>query len=148
MKNILIFLCFLPLIIQAQIKRDKLVINNLIKVQIPELLFQKKPVQMVELITETYTQVNYFKGVKDENIIFGKVRALEYFKLLTKDDFKSISFNIKNLNIYNDKAIATGYYIITYNDSQTPVLVAEFIITLVRGNEYGWLIDQEIDITF
>lgn len=148
MKNILLYLCFLPLFAQAQMNRDKLVINNLVKVQVPELLFQKKPDEMIKLITDSYTQVNYFKGVKDDNIINGKDKALEYFNLLVEDDFKSISFTIKNLDIYNDKAVAIGYYIVTYHNPQKPVLVAEFIMTLVKNGEYGWLIDQEIDLVF
>jgi hypothetical protein len=138
----------MPLFVQAQMNRDKSVINNLIKAQVPELLFQKKPAEMINLITDSYTQVNYFKGVKDDNIINGKDKALEYFNLLVEDDFKSISFTIKNLDIYNDKAVAIGYYIITYNNPQKPVLVAEFIMTLVKNGEYGWLIDQEIDLAF
>ena len=148
MKNILILIFFFPILLSAQSNRDKLVINNLIKVQIPELLFQKKPDEMIKLITETYTQVNYFKGVKDENIIYGKVKALEYFKIITNENFKTLTFNIKDLIISNDKAIAIGYYIATFNDSQTPVQVVEFIITLVKGSEFGWLIDQEVDLVF
>lgn len=147
-KNILLLLFLIPLLTKAQFNRDSIIIHNIIRLQIPQLLVQGKPEEMGNLITDTYSQINYINGVKEEDMIYGKTEAIKYFKSLIQDNFKAISFSIENLKIYNDKAIATGSYLVSYTRSDYGIQRANFIITLVRSKEYPWLLDQVIDIVF
>jgi hypothetical protein len=84
-----------------------------------ELIIQKKPLEMINLISDNYKQTNYYDGKIEHPVIKGKKEALEYLNDLVKDDIIAIQYSIHSLKLNSIKAVASGQYLISHEKNLT-----------------------------
>lgn len=147
MKKLLYLLFIIPFFSFAQketptLKRDKIIITNLIRQQLPELYRQNKYAEVIKLVTEDFIMTNYVDG--KEEIIMGKAELKTYF---SESNFKdlNVTYTIKSLRILENKAFVSGDYIFP-NDSVIKPIV--FIMTLTKQPDTSWFVSQEINVVY
>lgn len=147
MKKIFLLLFILPFISIAQdetptIKRDKIIITNLIRQQLPELYNQNKYEEVIKLMTDDFIMTNYEDG--KEEIIMGKEELKRFYNERNFGNLNLI-YTIKNLRILDKKAFVSGDYIYP-NDSVVKPIV--FIMTLTKQPDTSWLVSHEINVMY
>ena len=143
MKKIFLLLIILPFVSLAQdetptVKRDKIVITNLISQQLPELYRQNKFTEVINLMTEDFIMTNYVDG--KEEIIMGKAELKRFYTERNYKDFNP-TYTIKAFRILKNKAFMSGNYI-NINDKVTKPV--SFIMTLTKQPNKSWLISHVI----
>lgn len=148
MKKLLLLLFIIPFFSFAQdetptIKRDKIIITNLIRQQLPELFSQSKYSEVIKLVTEDFIMTNYEDG--KEEIIMGKEELKRFYKERNFGNLNPI-YTIKNLRILDKKAFVSGDYIHKIDNVIMKPIV--FIMTLTKQPDTSWLVSHEINVLY
>lgn len=148
MKKLLLLLFIIPFFSFAQtetstLKRDKLIITNLIRQQLPELYRQNKYSEVISLMTDDFIMTNYDDG--NEEVIMGKEELERFY---SKGGFKNLdaTYTIKTLRILENKAFVSGDYIQKINNVIMKPIV--FIMTLIKQPDTSWLVSHEINVIY